>query len=288
MPPFDYTVFVYGNTSDIQHIIQWLETTRMSFVKMSNPRFYTPSRHEQIIKTSKTNSNVYIFIGQYSQNPLYNLQSLQTWFKHKRTTLTKQLANMNITNNSTNTICEKVPKSYGVCSAKNIKDNQQCSYTATCPNRLYCGSHYKCSLKRLCIYIYKSNENLASIDELGSLILNIFIFNEKETLDFTMSISNPTTMSLTSVEQDVHRRFLNKSSRRPLIIAGSGNCVKAFNTPSECYKWAYSIPSLVRCCFVSGDKSCDNLAKHDKTVYCKDHIVGGNLIITYHSIKNEP
>ena len=276
MAPHDCTVYVYGDAKRTIPVITWLVENRLPYINIEQQHKIPHPHH---ITMERTNGSVivllYIFIGKYSQTPILHLEELKSWFtnnKHRNNSILPQLSNLKIV------ILPKPSVLPGMCPARNVKDNQPCAYAINPSSNGYCGSHFKCSQKRLklCIYQSKTSKHTTTFKEecmvLRGYILNIHTYDAHETENIEMGISSPSMPEQQSI--------LSTHTERPLLVAGWGDNLTVFTSIIACRRWVALLASFSRCLYTATDTGtqCNNLSKQH-SMFCNDHTYGINVNI---------
>jgi hypothetical protein len=308
MPPYDSTIYVYSKyDSSVCTIIQWLNKKRLSFfhivlthnVDMS----LIPFSHDKIMKRQNIKQySIYIFLGKYTQTkPFHSLKDLKSWFynansnilnnTNTKITIENQLSTLRL-DDQTTTLSSTIMMDMhatnsisGICMACNVKDNRPCTYSINTSSNGYCGSHYKCSLKRLRVCIYTDDDSVdVNTNMLRKFILNIKTFTKQETENVEIGILLPS--HFTKIDQRTHKEILSTQHHRPLYIFGWNDAIKIFSSIHKCCQWVESLVSFTRCCYhdISSNQRCNNLSVHSKVSYCEHHLGGGSGITTIFNI----
>ena len=274
MRPQDSTIYVYGIDT---RTIDWLTTYRMPYVNIIDPYradIYIPPNHRKIIQQCN-DKRVCLFIGQYSSHVIFQFEELQHMLNTDTHAVVTQLSALSLKKKEQHKNTSVVIP--GMCPARNVKDNRPCTYASH--KNGYCGTHYKCSLKRLrvCIYYDKPEQQQQQYVKdmaLRTRLLNIQHVNPHTTENIEIGIFE-TFEYISKDDSKHHQRLLLSNITRPLIVVGWGHSMKCFSTVEDCVHWSDTLPSLTRCCSINDSGTqCEQLCSQSKTLYCKHHAGG--------------
>lgn len=259
MYPQDGTVYVYGN---VPNFIEWLHRYRLPYVHIIDTikkQVYIPQKHQEVILNYKACA----IIGQYSSYPILTLDVLKSILLTNNISIIDDVHTLSL-----NEVQDK--KKYdGICTAKNMKDGCSCTYTSF-RNR-YCGAHYKCSLKRVCINIYYNNEDYVHDSKFRQHITNIHHHDKNMTENIEIGITE-SLEHITKHDMKFQQDLLLSNTTRPLFIVGWGENIIPFDNEIDCLQHINELRSLIRCVYV--DKNgiqCDHVTMHTKSSFCKYH-----------------